>query len=367
MFRLAVLLFLLFSAVPRAAAEWKRSAPGWEYTFPQDEYSHPDFKTEWWYFTGNLREKSTDRTFGYQLTFFRQGLRPPRDRSPVRSGFVTDHFWFAHFAVSDLTTRRFRATERASRGSFGEAGSQSGDPAERIVWIQDWTVTRPDGEPGRYVLEAAEADGGFSLQLDLRSSKPPVVHGEGGISAKSADPANASHYFSHPRLATSGEVKVGDRSFEVEGSSWFDREWSTSVLGEGMTGWDWFSIQFDGPEARELMLFRLRDPAGEDAFTSGTWIEPDGTAIPLAHGDIRFTPNEPRNGGRYPLSWRIEVPTRGIDLRVAAAMPDQELKLAAVRYWEGAIAVDGTLRGQPASGRGYLEMTGYASDLPGLR
>jgi predicted secreted hydrolase len=366
------LVLLLFGIVwPSARAEWKRSEPGWVFEFPRDELSHPDFKTEWWYFTGNLREPATGRAFGYQLTFFRQGVRPPGSRPPAATGFVTDHFWFAHFALSDLAADRFRATERVSRGSFGEAGSDPGDGEERIVWIRDWSVVRDGAETGRYRLSADAPEEGLGLSLELRSAKPPVIHGVDGVSAKSPDPANASHYFSHPRLATSGEIRIGDRRFQVEGASWYDREWSTSVLAEGMTGWDWFSIQFDGPEPEELMLFRLRDRTGERGFSSGTWIHRDGRASPLADGSIRFTPlrlESSRDGkAAYPVEWRVEIPDRAVDLRLSAATPDQELRFATVRYWEGAMRIRGTVGGAPVSGSGYLEMTGYASDLPGLR
>src|SRR5206468_1972506 len=46
------------------------------WSFPRDHGRHDGFKTEWWYFTGNLREKATGRTFGYQLTFFRSSTVP---------------------------------------------------------------------------------------------------------------------------------------------------------------------------------------------------------------------------------------------------------------------------------------------------
>ncbi len=349
-----------------ARAGWRQAAPGWAYRFPADEFSHPDFKTEWWYFTGHLREEGTGRPFGYQLTFFRQGVRPPGSRTPARSGFVTDHFWFAHLAVSDLASKRFHATERVSRGAFKEAGSGPGE-GDRLVWIGDWTLRQPEGESGRYQVAASSAEVG--LELDLSSSKPPVFHGKGGVSAKSPDAGNASHYFSHTRLATSGQLRVGERSFQVEGQSWFDREWSTSVLGEGITGWDWFSIQLEGNT--EIMLFRLRDASGKTAYSSGTLIAADGGTRSLADGGITFEPlstwTSPRGKATYPVEWRVAVPEHGIDLRVRAAMPDQELRLAAITYWEGATEVAGERSGKPVGGQGYLEMTGYASGLAGLR
>jgi len=343
-------------------AQWRQAAPGWEYAFPRDELAHPDFKTEWWYFTGNLRELSTGRRFGYQLTFFRQGIRAPGDRPAAQSKFVTDHFWFAHFAISDLAAKKFHATEQVSRGAFDEAGSGPGD---RLVWNGDWSLRQP--RPGTYTLAAATDD--FALQLDLESMKSPVFHGADGISAKSPDADNASHYFSHTRLSSKGSLRIGPRSFQVEGASWFDREWSTSVLGEGVAGWDWFSIQLDGNV--ELMLFQLRSRDGSPAFTSGTLIEAGGKTVSLADGEIEFHPGErwknPKTGVAYPIEWRAEIPRLQLSLNVRAALPNQELRLAAVTYWEGATDIVGTRDGQAVKGVGYLEMTGYGSNLVGLR
>lgn len=343
-------------------AQWRKSAPGWTYVFPRDEFMHPDFKTEWWYFTGNLREQTSGRRFGYQLTFFRQGIRPPGERSPAQSSFVTDHFWFAHFAISDLHDQAFRSCETISRGVFGEAGSGDGT---RIVWIGDWELRQP--EPGAYALRAS--NDGMELALELQSAKPPVFHGKDGISAKSPDAGNASHYFSHPRLSTRGTLRLGARTFQVEGASWFDREWSTSVLGKGVSGWDWFSIHLE--EDVELMLFQLRHPDGSSAFTSATLVEADGRTRSLGNGEIRFKPGRtwksPASGAEYPIAWRAEIPSLDISLEVSAALPDQELRLSTVSYWEGATQVQGTRQGKPLRGTGYLEMTGYSSTLAALR
>jgi predicted secreted hydrolase len=352
-------------ALAPAHADWAQARPGWVYEFPRDEFSHPDFKTEWWYFTGNLREAGSGRRFGYQLTFFRQGIRPPGARPPAASKFVTDHFWFAHFAISDLEGKTFHAKEIARRGAFDEAGSGMPSEDPRLAWIGDWSLAM--AQTGSYVLHASTDD--LSLDLELSSGHPPIFHGANGISAKSPDIRNASHYYSHPRLASTGRIRIGSRTFEVEGQSWFDREWSTSVLGKDMAGWDWFSIQFDG--GGELMLFQLRGHDGTAAFTSGTMIAADGRSQSLENGAIQLTPlrrwKPDRTGAEYPVEWRAEVPGLDLTLTVKAAMPDQELRLAAVTYWEGATTVEGTRSGQPIRGLGYLEMTGYRSALGALR
>src|SRR5512139_3438173 len=86
------------------ADEWKQAIGLWTWVFPGDHGVHPDFRTEWWYFTGNLRD-SSGRCFGYQLTFFRQGITlKPND--PNNPWSVRD-LYLAHFALTDGTTNQF--------------------------------------------------------------------------------------------------------------------------------------------------------------------------------------------------------------------------------------------------------------------
>ena len=88
----------------------------------------PDFKTEWWYFTGRLTGAKGE-IFGYQLTFFRQGLRPPGARGGTTSRFIVDDLKFAHFAISDIRGQQFHFQQKLSRGAFGEAGFGDDRPA----------------------------------------------------------------------------------------------------------------------------------------------------------------------------------------------------------------------------------------------
>lgn len=363
-----ILAPVLAFAADDDASDWRISKPGWDYEFPRDEFSHPDFKTEWWYFTGNLATTSDGRRFGYQLTFFRQGVRSPAERAQVQttSKFVTDHIWFAHFAISDLDRNQFRATERFSRGSFDEAGSGPAAAEEKIVWLKDWSLRKSAETPGHYQLRARADD--FALELTLDTEKPPVFHGAGGLSPKSADPGNASHYFSFTRLKSRGVIELDGRKFDVSGSSWYDREWSTSALSRDQAGWDWFSIQLDN--GAELMLFQLRQPDGTPNFTSGTLVASDGSSESLKAAEISLKPLEtwqaPGSKVDYPIAWQAAIPSRAIDLRIRAAQPDQLLKLAALTYWEGATTVEGTADGKPVAGCGYLELTGYDGKMTAL-
>jgi predicted secreted hydrolase len=321
------------------------------FRFPQDHGAHPGFRNEWWYFTGNLKSGS-GRSFGYQLTFFRVALTPhPVSR---QSHWGTNEVFMAHFAVTDVEGGRFRYAERFSRAALGLAGA-GGAPLQ--VRLEDWSALQSSARPWGMRLSAA--DPAMAIDLDLKSLVPEVLNGEGGLSRKGATPGNASYYYSIPRMATAGVIRVGGESFKVSGLSWLDREWSTSALERGEVGWDWFALQLS--DGRDVMFYRLRRrDGGSDPFSSGTLILADGRSSHLTQKQVRLEISRrwtsPKTGARYPSAWRMTIPEQGIDLLITPKLPDQELA-ATFRYWEGAVAV--TSLSGTAAGSGYLEMTGY--------
>ncbi len=340
------------------AANWRVAEPGWEYVFPRDHHAHREFKTEWWYFTGNLADAS-GRQFGYQLTFFRQGVLPVAERPAELSRFVVGDLKFAHFTVTDVAGKRFRFAQKTSRGAFGEAGFDDGD---RLAWLDDWEL-RMD-ESGRFHLRA-EGDGA-SVDLQLETTKPPVIHGEDGVSAKAATAGHASHYYSLTRLATAGQLQVGAERFAVRGESWFDHEWATNQLGPDQIGWNWLSLQLD--DGRELMLYQMRLADGSpDPISSGTLVARDGASKHLTAGDFTMKPlswwKSGKTGANYPIAWRVELPEEKLALTVRAVLENQELALLPLAYWEGAVEAEG----KAVKGRGYLELTGYAGPLRALQ
>jgi predicted secreted hydrolase len=343
-------------------ADWKIAEPGWRYEFPRDHHAHREFKTEWWYFTGNLFDTDGHR-FGYELTFFRQGIRPAAERDPKVSRFVVDDLKFAHFAITDVDGRQFRFEQKTSRGAFGEAGFDNGN---RLAWIDNWSLTtNGDGS-----FQLAASSGAGAIRLDLRPAKPPVVHGENGLSVKAAGDSSASHYYSVPRLETTGDIAMNSKVRAVHGKSWFDHEWSSSQLGKGEVGWDWICVQWE--DGAELMLYRMRLAAGGiDPSSSGTWIAPDGTTTHLRAADFQMTPvafwKSKASGAPYPIGWRIVLPAQRAEIDIKAALEDQELRLGPITYWEGAVDASGTRDGKTIKGRGYLELTGYAGTLGELR
>lgn len=346
--------FLL--VVSTAPADWRVALPGWNYQFPSDHGSHPGFKTEWWYFTGNLRAKGGEE-LGYQLTFFRQGIADP-SRSLPSSEFLQRDVKFAHFAVSDISKKKFHHFQKLSRGAFGDAGFDDG---ARIAWIENWSCERT----GLHDFRLKAAQDGVSVDLQLESPTPPVVHGRDGVSQKAAGEGRASHYYSLTRMKTSGTVVIDGLEYAVEGLTWFDHEWATNQLASHQSGWDWFSLQFE--EGGELMLFQIRTKdGGRDEFSSGTFVDTTGKAHKVELADFELEPIEwwtsPESKGRYPVAWKIKIPSQGLDLTVRARFTDQELAAAPFAYWEGSVSVEGNRKG-----RGYLEMTGYAGRIVGMQ
>ncbi len=345
------------------AADWRVAEPGWQYDFPRDHHAHPEFKTEWWYFTGNVLDQE-GRRFGYELTFFRQGIRPPAERDPNASRFVVGDLKFAHFAVTDVSKQRFQFEQKVSRGAFGEAGFDDG---KRLAWIDDWTLATNGDDAFDLMATMKE---GRTIHLHLRASKPPVIHGQNGISAKASGEGHASHYYSITKLETTGEFFGGGKSQPFRGESWFDHEWATNQLAPGQVGWDWLSVHFD--DGSELMLYQMRlENGAADPTSSGTLIAADGTSTYLPSTSFRMTPTDywrsGRTGAKYPINWRIELPEHGLQFAVRAAVENQELTFSPLVYWEGAIDVSGTRGGKAISGRGYLELTGYAGPLRELQ
>jgi predicted secreted hydrolase len=338
-----ILLLLLFAAAP----QYRQALPGYRYQFPRDHFEHPDFRSEWWYYTGNVHARDGHR-YGFELVFFRQGERMGDPANP--SVWRIDDLYLAHLALTDIDGRRFRYYQRLNRAGPGVAGARA---AEARVWNGNWEA-KWDRATGAQTLTAVAEEIRFTLRLTART--PPVIQGENGVSQKAAGAGKASHYVSFPRLDVAGTLNGA----EVTGAAWMDHEWFTHQLEANQQGWDWFSAQLEA--GGELMLFQLRHPDGAiDDYSSGTYIAPDGRATHLKRADFQLAPldwwTSSQTRGRYPIRWRITVPSLHLTLECAAAMDNQELvakDASSPSYWEGAVTYSGTSRGA-----GYLEMTGY--------
>lgn len=346
---------------------YARAREGRAFVFPDDHGPHPEYRTEWWYVTGNVATRD-GRRFGYQFTFFRGALRPTDQSYLDASPWRADQAYMAHLALTDIDANRFHAFERFARGAAGLAGARA-QPLR--VWLEDWRLEGLPSLPAastRAVFDARHpplrlraAEGDVALDLVLLAEKPPAFHGEAGLSRKGPEEGNASRYYSYTRLHTTGRVAIGGESHVVDGTSWLDREWGTTMLSPGVVGWDWFALQLD--DRSELMLYQMRREDGSASpFSAGTFVAPDGATTRLVADDIRIDVvaswTSPRSGVAYPSAWHVRVPRVAAELDVSPVLADQEMDLA-VRYWEGAVTATGRSRGSSVEGVGYVELTGY--------
>jgi len=329
---------------------------------PKDHGDHPGYRTEWWYYTGNLRSE-TGNQYGFQLTFFRSQISPPgADQKWPRhpSAWRTQQVYLGHAAVSDITGKQHLAAEDVSRAALGMAGvTQSA--RHTTVFLKNWST---EIEADTHKLKVNTAD--FSYELTLKPAKPAVMHGDRGYSRKGSTPGRASCYYSFTRLDGQGSIRIGETTVMVTGSAWMDHEFSTEVLEPGIIGWDWFSLQLS--DKTEIMVFLLRtEQGGLHAASSGTYIDADGTTRHIANAEFSVevldTWKSKQSKTRYPARWRLHIVPLAIDVTIVSRLPDQEmrtLRTTGIRYWEGSVSIDGTKNKQPVNGKGYVELTGYA-------
>jgi predicted secreted hydrolase len=337
-----------------AATQYKTALPGYRYEFPRDHFNHPEFQTEWWYYTGNLQTEDGHH-FGFELTFFRQAVS--RDAT-LNAVWDVQDVYLAHLALSDPDGNEFYHTERTNRSGPGIAGISE---TQQRIWNGNWQVTWKGDDQE---LRAGEEH--FTLAVLLHPAKPPVIHGENGVSQKASGPGHASHYISYTRLATRGKIEVRGKSYRVTGTAWMDHEFFTQQLESEQIGWDWFSVQLN--DNTELMLFQIRRRDGSiDPFSAGTYVEASGKPMHLRAAEFSLHPvgstwTSPATLAKYPVQWAIAIPKLGIQLEAKTALKSQELAVSSKitpSYWEGAMSFSGRGANSELTGVGYLEMTGY--------
>lgn len=330
--------------------------------FPKDHGAHPGYRTEWWYYTGNLRSQTGD-LYGFQLTFFRSQISPPdsdKNWPDPPSAWRTQQIYLAHAAVSDIGAKRHLQTELVSREALSMAGVLH-RPSETVVYLKNWSA-RIGAEAQVLHVDTDE----FSYELTLKPLKPPVLHGQAGYSLKGSSPERASCYYSYSRLAVEGQLAIGGKTMAVGGQGWMDHEFSTAVLEPGIKGWDWFSLQLS--DRTEIMLFLLRtDDGGISAVSGGTFVDPEGNTRTIGKDEFAVTTldtwKSPHSKAAYPSRWRLQVFPNSLDLTITPNLADQEMQTSGstgVTYWEGSVSIRGTRNANQINGQGYVELTGYA-------
>jgi len=331
----------------------------WRFVFPRDHAAHFGFQSEWWYYTGHLRA-GDGRRFGYELTFFRFGLRPGDPRPPAgASKWRGNQVYPVHLALTDESGQRFVFAERFAREALGmgRASEQRLDVA-----VDDWTLM------GTSPFRMRASSDAVGIDLVQVAEKAPAVHGRDGVSVKAGCDTCASHYYSMTRLRTVGTLLYGGTRLRVDGVSWMDHEFGSDELQADQVGWDWFSIQLD--DRREIMDYRLRRKDGSlTPESSGSLVDARGSVRFLRRDDVAVEATgawkSPHTGGVYPSGWRLRVPSAALDLVLVPTVRDQELANLAggTSYWEGAVDVSDRRSGRHL-GVGYVELTGYAGTVP---
>ena len=344
--RRAFMLSCLLSAIADATPHYAKVLRGLALQFPRDHGAHADFRTEWWYVTGALDLPRKD--IGFHLTFFR-----------VRTGFTevlaspiaASQILFAHAAVT-LPGDKLLHADRAARANLGAGFSTT----DCDVHIGAWEMQRNASDV--FTLKAQNAQ--FSFNFSLTPTQPKMLQGDAGFSQKGARAEQASYYVSWPQLQVDGNIVLDGKSQRATGKAWFDHEWSSEVLGETDVGWDWLGINL--ADGGALMAFRIRDSNGATVFAQATLRDAAGQTQLWSGTDVRFKPLRnwrSARGTEYPVE--IELRFGSNIIRTKPVIDDQELSTrrpAPVTYWEGLVQVEGTL-----TGRGYLELTGYAGKI----
>jgi len=336
--------------------------------FPKDHGPHPGYRTEWWYYTGNLQAESGEK-FGFQLTFFRRQISPPGDRlnwPQPTSAWRTQQVYLAHSAITNITGKQHLQAELVSRQALGMAGANQIEDTTTL-FLKNWSAHIG---PDEHLLRV-DSDG-FSYELTLTPQKSPVLHGIAGYSLKGSAAGRASCYYSFTRLNAAGKLSIGGNMVAVKGSAWMDHEYSTALLEPGLQGWDWFSLQLS--DQTEVMAFVLRkEKGGIGPASSATVIDNGGQNHHITNHEflvtVRSTWKSPHSKAVYPAGWRLQVFPSQLDLTIMPNLADQEMQTSGSTgriYWEGSVSIEGTRAGRPVVGQGYVELTGYnkAFDAP---
>jgi len=327
-----------------------------KFVFPDDHGAHPDFRTEWWYFTGNL-VSDDGKEFGYQFTIFRTALS--KEKSERNSEWNSNQIYMAHFAVTDIDGNKFYYDERFSREGNNLAGAQA-SPFK--VWLEDWQIIQTEDKAtfDLPIITVKAKSEKAEIDFKLESVKPFVLQGDEGLSQKGKQPGNASYYYSYTRLKTEGKIILEGREFSVSGFSWMDREWSTSALSEDQKGWDWFALQLD--DNTEIMYYQMRKNNGSpDVFSKGVLVDESGKSQLIKKDNVNLKVTdywESPDGEKYPSGWSLQIPSKNIDLKITPSVKNQLMDVA-IRYWEGSVKIEGTKNSSKITGRGYVELTGY--------
>lgn len=226
-------------------------------------------------------------------------------------------------------------------------------------------------EQGNYHLNLENPLNGVVCKLNFIPLTNPIRHGNDGlvIGIRKED----MFYYFIPKCEVSGEIQVGNVIYEVEGSGWYDHEFSRPGDEDEVfdfkhdTAWNWIALQLDN--GCQISGYDLFDNTNNGEHIEGTIIiiDPDGKADKAKN--YLFSPEDYWTSARtfisYPISWRLEIPQLNIFLSIKADFPEQEFitMLSAPAFWEGCVNAVGSFMGTEVSGSGYIERNGFNTNV----
>ncbi len=229
------------------------------------------------------------------------------------------------------------------------------------VLIDRWRLSRSPNGTYRGIVAAR----GFTLELDAQPTQPLLLQGEAGYSRKGSLATQASYYYSQPHLSVRASVTRDGKREERTGAAWLDHEWSSAVLADEASGWDWIGMNLDDGGALTAFSIRGQQSSSEPLYAYASLRPRGGTTRTFPPHEVGFSTiakwTSPRTRATWPVAQQVRIGDRTFTTQ--PLMDDQELDSRASTgavYWEGASRL---LENDKPVGRGYLEMTGYVAPI----
>ena len=338
--------------VPCARAAVSQYAP---ISLPADAGGHANAHSEWWYFTGHLRDHAGHR-YGYELTTFK--FSGVKGMIPLQ---FSDTVYRIDFAITDESRHTFRSMIAYLPVTPGRTSLPAGTLHSAMK--ADSGTMSIDTLPGpglAYRLRGSMSAG--SLDLTLRTTRPPLLEGQGGVEQI----ANGySYYYSLTNMQSSGSLGTVAGRQRVDGVTWMDHQWGNWDWRQDK-GWDWLSVQLSN--GTSLALTNFTDARGA-SYKYASVSKPEGGQLGTPNAfmirDGRSW-NSPLTHTTFPQGWKVRVPAIGLVATVVPTLSNQEMvdRFGIASYWEGSCRLVGTLRGKPVTGTAYVELVGYGKGRP---
>lgn len=355
-------------------------APG--LSFPADHGEHWNTPIEWRYLTQSLKLKGGGR-LNVITNLFRKAIATVTTAptlTPVQRQIYSTSIAFTlelpgqeavHYSLPPTTFSGLEGGVEIGADPFKMQVGKVLLTGSRDVFPISFHI-EDDGDP-------AAGRPAFELNIQAAAANPLFLQGNDGyVGPPSGQPQFVSwYYYSWPQQATTGSVKIGDVTYEIEnGLTWMDHQWGgypapSTATPPAWSGWCWFEFQFEGNRSLTLSVPHQAVPDGKlPIFNAGfgTYVDNGQSWLVPALLEVgAYTPSI-NTGALYPSSWAIEAGELKGPVLLAVMpktlVPDQSMWMGALtEYSEAAVTVNaiGVVKGQPVkmAGVGYCEGVGF--------